>query len=142
LYLVAVGSPNSALQAVIGLSGKSEDLSAWVRFNNSNTDLFYLTRTPMIRMNFGPVSNIPEQSFGQSFEIYPNPATESLSILLNEKETATIEVFDEMGRRIPSQKSNTEVSKIEINISEFSSGIYTVRVTQAHRTSAKIFIKQ
>ena len=142
LYLVAVGSPNSAFQAVIGLSGKSEDLSAWVRFNNSNTDLFYLTRTPMIRMNFGPVSNVTEQSFGQSFQIYPNPANESLSILLNEKESATIEVFDETGRRIHWQKSNTEALKIEMNISDFSSGIYTVRVTQANRSTAQIFIKQ
>lgn len=142
LYLVVVGSANSAFQTIIGLSGKSEDLSAWVRFNNSNTDLFYLTRTPMIRMNFGPVSNVTEQSFGQPFQIYPNPATESLSILLNEKESATIEVFDETGRRIHSQKSNTEVSNIEMNISDFSSGIYTVRVTQANRTSAQIFIKQ
>ena len=142
LYLVVVGSSSSAFQAVIGLSGKSEDLSAWVRFNNSNTDLFYLTRTPMIRMNFGPVSNITEQSFGQSFQIFPNPANEALSILLNEKETATIEVFDETGRRMHMQKTNTEVSKIELNISEFSSGIYTVRVTQANHASAQIFIKQ
>lgn len=142
LYLVVVGSSSSAFQAVIGLSGKSEDLSAWVRFNNSNTELFYLTRTPMIRMNFGPVSNITEQSFGQSFQIFPNPATESLSILLNEKETATIEVFDETGRRMHMEKTNTEVSKIELNISEFSSGIYTVRVTQANHASAQIFIKQ
>jgi hypothetical protein len=142
LYLVAVGSSSSAFQAVIGLSGKSEDLSAWVRFNNSNTDLFYLTRTPMIRMNFGPVSNITEQSFGQPFQIFPNPANEALSILLNEKETATIEVFDETGRRMQLQKTNTEVSKIELNISEFSSGIYTVRVTQANHASAQIFIKQ
>ncbi|MEN9942592.1 MAG: hypothetical protein RLZZ91_593 [Bacteroidota bacterium] len=142
LYLVVVGSSSSAFQAVIGLSGKSEDLSAWVRFNNSNTDLFYLTRTPMIRMNFGPVSNITEQSFGQSFQIFPNPTTESLSILLNEKETATIEVFDETGRRMHMQKTNTEVSKIEMNVSEFSSGIYTVRVTQANHASAQIFIKQ
>jgi hypothetical protein len=142
LYLVVVGSSSSAFQAVIGLSGKSEDLSAWVRFNNSNTELFYLTRTPMIRMNFGPVSNITEQSFGQSFQIFPNPATESLSILLNEKETATIEVFDETGRRMHMQKTNTEVSKFEMNVSEFSSGIYTVRVTQANHASAQIFIKQ
>ena len=142
LYLVVVGSSSSAFQAVIGLSGKSEDLSAWVRFNNSNTELFYLTRTPMIRMNFGPVSNITEQSFGQSFQIFPNPTTESLSILLNEKETATIEVFDETGRRMHMEKTNTEVSKIELNISEFSSGIYTVRVTQANHASAQIFIKQ
>jgi hypothetical protein len=142
LYLVVVGSPNNAYQTIIGLSGKSEDLSAWVRFNNSNTDLFYLTRTPMIRMNFGPVSEITEQSFGQSFQIYPNPANESLSILLNEKETASIEIFDETGRLIHANKSNTEVLKIDLNISEFSSGIYTVRVTQANRTSAQIFIKQ
>jgi hypothetical protein len=142
LYLVSVGSPNSAFQAVIGLSGKSEDLSAWVRFNNSNTDLFYLTRTPMIRMNFGPVSNITEQSFGQLFQIYPNPANESLSILLNEKEPALIEIFDQTGRRIHSQKSNTEVLKIEMNVSDFSAGIYTVKVIQANHSSSQIFIKQ
>ena len=142
LYLVAVGSPNSAFQAVIGLSGKSEDLSAWVRFNNSNTDLFYLTRTPMIRMNFGIVSDVTEQSFGQSFQIYPNPATESLSILLNEKESALIEIFDQTGRRVHSQKSNTEVLKIELNVSDFSAGIYTVKVIQANRSSEQIFIKQ
>jgi hypothetical protein len=40
------------------------------------------------------------------------------------------------------EKTNTEVSKIELNISEFSSGIYTVRVTQANHASAQIFIKQ
>ena len=142
LYLVAVGSPNSAFQAVIGLSGKSEDLSAWVRFNNSNTDLFYLTRTPMIRMNFGVVSEVTEQSFGQEFQLYPNPASESLSILLNEKELALIEIFDQTGRRIHSQKSNTEVLKIEMKVSDFSAGIYTVRVTQAEQSSAQIFIKE
>jgi hypothetical protein len=142
LYLVVVGSSNNAFQAVIGLSGKSEDLSAWVRFNNSNAELFYLTRTPMIRMNFGIVSNVTEQSFGQSFHIFPNPATESLSILLNEKESATIEVFDGTGRRIHLQQSNIAVSKIDMNISEFPSGIYAVRVTQANRNSTQIFIKQ
>ena len=142
LYLVAVGSPNSAFQAVIGLSGKSEDLSAWVRFNNSNNDLFYLTRTPMIRMNFGPVSNITEQSFGQVFQIYPNPANESLSILLNEKESAFIEIFDQTGRRVHSQKSSTEVLNIEMNVSEFSAGIYTVKVIQANHSSSQIFIKE
>ena len=142
LYLVAVGSPNNAFQAVIGLSGKSEDLSAWVRFNNSNTDLFYLTRTPMIRMNFGPVSNVTEQSFGQSFQIYPNPATESLSILLNEKELALIEIFDATGRLLHSQKTAALSGKIEMNIADFSNGIYTLRVTESNRSSSQIFIKQ
>ncbi|MFA9220680.1 MAG: T9SS type A sorting domain-containing protein, partial [Sediminibacterium sp.] len=142
LYLVAVGSPNSAFQAVIGLSGKSEDLSAWVRFNNSNTDLFYLTRTPMIRMNFGVVSEVTEQSFGQEFQLYPNPASESLSILLNEKESALIEIFDQTGRRVHSEKSNAQVLKIEMNVSQFSTGIYTVKVIQANHSSSQIFIKE
>jgi hypothetical protein len=142
LYLVAVGSPNSAFEAVIGLSGKSEDLSAWVRFNNSNTELFYLTRTPMIRMNFGPVTNITEQSFGQVFQIYPNPANESLSILLNEKESAFIEIFDQTGRLLHSQKTAVLTGKIEMNIADFSNGIYTLRVTESNRSSSQIFIKQ
>ena len=142
LYLVAVGSSSSAFQAVIGLSGKSEDLSAWVRFNNSNTDLFYLTRTPMIRMNFGVVSEITEQPFGRSFHCFPNPANESISIVLGGNESAVVELFDQTGRLLRSQKTTALSGKIEMNIAECSPGIYTVRVTESNRTSSQIFIKQ
>ncbi len=142
LYLVTVGSANNAFQTVIGLSGKSEDLSAWVRFNNSNTDLFYLTRKPMIRMNFGPVSNITEQSFGNSFLCFPNPANESISIVLSGNESADVELFDQTGRLLRSQKTAALSGKIEMNIAECSPGIYTVRVTESNRTSSQIFIKQ
>ena len=142
LYLVAVGSPNSAFQAVIGLSGKSEDLSAWVRFNNSNTDLFYLTRTPMIRMNFGVVSDVTEQSFGSSFQCFPNPAKESISIVLGGNESAIVELFDATGRLLHSQKTAALTGKIEMNIADFSNGIYTLRVTESNRSSSQIFIKQ
>ena len=142
LYLVAVGSSSSAFQAVIGLSGKSEDLSAWVRFNNSNTDLFYLTRTPMIRMNFGVVSAITEQSFGHSFQCFPNPASESISIVLSGNESAIVELFDQTGRLLRSQKSSALSDKIEMNIADFSSGIYSIRVTESNRSSSQIFIKQ
>lgn len=142
LYLVAVGSSSSAFQAVIGLSGKSEDLSAWVRFNNSNTDLFYLTRTPMIRMNFGVVSEITEQPFGRSFQCFPNPADESISIVLGGNESAVVELFDQTGRLLRSQKTAALSGKIEMNIAECSPGIYTVRVTESNRTSSQIFIKQ
>jgi hypothetical protein len=142
LYLVAVGSPNSAFQTVIGLSGKSEDLSAWVRFNNSNTDLFYLTRTPMIRMNFGVVSDVTEQSFGSSFQCFPNPANESISIVLGGNESALVELFDATGRLLHSQKTAVLTGKIEMNIADFSNGIYTLRVTESNRSSSQIFIKQ
>ena len=142
LYLVAVGSPNSAFQTVIGLSGKSEDLSAWVRFNNSNTDLFYLTRTPMIRMNFGVVSDLTEQSFGSSFHCFPNPANESISIVLGGNESALVELFDATGRLIHSQKTAALTGRIEMNIADFSDGIYTLRVTESNRSSSQIFIKE
>jgi hypothetical protein len=142
LYLVAVGSPNSAFQAVIGLSGKSEDLSAWVRFNNSNTDLFYLTRTPMIRMNFGVVSDVTEQSFGNTFHCFPNPANESISIVLGGNESALVELFEATGRLIHSQKIAALTGRIEMNIADFSTGIYTLRVTESNRSSSQIFIKE
>ena len=142
LYLVAVGSSSSAFQAVIGLSGKSEDLSAWVRFNNSNSDLFYLTRTPMIRMNFGPVTHVTEQSFGSAFQCFPNPANESISIVLGGNESAIVELFDGTGRLILSQKAAPLSGKIEMNIADFSSGMYTIRVTESNRSSSQILIKQ
>lgn len=142
LYLVVVGSSNNAFQAVIGLSGKSEDLSAWVRFNNSNTDLFYLTRTPMIRMNFGPTAAVTEQSFGQVFSVFPNPANESVSIVFGGKGNSLIEFFDATGRQVHTQKNNEEVLNVEMNISRFSKGIYTIRVTQENHSSSQLFIKQ
>lgn len=142
LYLVAVGSSSSAFEAVIGLSGKSEDLSAWVRFNNSNTDLFYLTRTPMIRMNFGPFNHVTEQSFGSAFQCFPNPANETISIVLVGNESAIVELFDATGRLILAEKAAPLSGKIEMNIADFSSGMYTIRVTESNRSSSQIFIKQ
>ena len=111
-------------------------------FNNSNTDLFYLTRTPMIRMNFGVVSNVTEQSFDQLFQLYPNPTKEVISISLNEKESALLEMFDQAGRRIHSQTFNLEQTKIEMNLASFAAGIYMLRVTQNDHSSSQIFIKQ
>ena len=93
-------------------------------------------------MNFGVVSDITEQSFGSTFHCFPNPANESISIVLGGNESALVELFDATGRLLISQKTAALSGKIEMNISEFSNGIYTLRVTESNRSSSQIFIKQ
>lgn len=60
------------------------------------------------------------------FNIYPNPATNILFIEYNNTKVATIEIINLMGELIYADEFNAQ--QIEIDISNFVSGIYFVRL--------------
>lgn len=64
-----------------------------------------------------------------NFSIYPNPANNELIInnsLLQGNEDFEIKIFDMMGREI--YKTHSQASKINIQTSDFSNGIYTLQI--------------
>jgi len=77
-----------------------------------------------------PVSptSIGNETSVTSFNVYPNPASEELTINAGGQEVNTVEMIDVSGRVVYSQNNST-ADNIRINTSNFASGIYTVRVT-------------
>lgn len=73
-----------------------------------------------------------------SFQVYPNPATNILSIQLNSiKENFTMTVFNILSEQI--FKSSNQKS---IDVSCFSAGLYFINVHQGNKTMSAKFIKQ
>ncbi|MFT4601908.1 MAG: hypothetical protein ACI857_002094 [Arenicella sp.] len=78
-----------------------------------------------------------------SFEMYPNPASGSVNFSLdNFQDVNSILLFDLNGKLILEQQANGN-SKLEIDVSNLSSGLYTVRViSEAKVESAQLIIRQ
>jgi len=77
-----------------------------------------------------PVSptSIGNESSAPNFNVYPNPASEELTINAGSQEVNTVEMIDVSGRVVYSQYNST-ADNIRINTSNFASGIYTLRIT-------------
>ncbi|SDH26947.1 T9SS type A sorting domain-containing protein [Winogradskyella thalassocola] len=75
------------------------------------------------------------------FTIAPNPAKNKLNIKLqNTSEDLKLEVFDVLGKRI----YKGLITKLEssIDVSNWKSGVYLVRISDDTETQTKRFIKQ
>ncbi|MEH6779887.1 T9SS type A sorting domain-containing protein, partial [Maribacter arcticus] len=79
-----------------------------------------------------------------SFLIYPNPVSESLTIDLKSLTSDTVEIaiFTEAGLLVHSETYLVKQSKIELNTSAFSSGIYFLRVKNDKVNKSFKLIKQ
>lgn len=86
--------------------------------------------------------SIPEiQSQDREFVIRPNPAKNKLNITLpSGSNDMKLEVFDVLGKRIYNGLLSTLESSI--NVSNWKSGVYLVRVSNDKSTQTKRFIKQ
>ena len=80
----------------------------------------------------GSVNEIPEVSF----ELFPNPATEIISVSFDsEPVTKEYSILDQQGRLI--MKGNIALSGSELNVNQFTKGLYFFQIDN----STKRFIK-
>ena len=83
------------------------------------------------------------KSHTDEIKVYPNPATDKLSISLfsNIAEPTEVIIYDQSGRKI--QSSNTDYdghSQITMNVTSLSNGYYLLSVRNSHCTSNKSFL--
>ncbi|BAO76827.1 subtilisin-like serine proteases [Winogradskyella sp. PG-2] len=77
----------------------------------------------------------------EDFVISPNPSKDKLNIKLPSiGEDLKLEVFDVLGKRI--YKSLITKLESSINVSDWKSGVYLVRISGDKTTKTKRFIKQ
>jgi hypothetical protein len=86
------------------------------------------------------ITGINETSQG-SLNIYPNPSKDIFNIeVANLKNIDKVEVIDVMGKTIW-QTFYEEMKPLQVNLSEFSSGIYTVKVTAGNSITTSRIVK-
>ena len=74
------------------------------------------------------------------FSVYPNPATNVVTVSNDKSSISNITITDLNGR-VVKQNATNNVSKVELNISDLSSGVYLMNVTSDKGTATKKIVK-
>jgi len=81
---------------------------------------------------------INDQELG--FGLYPNPATDKVTIMRTASAPAIIELYNAVGIHI--YKYETDEAVFDINVTTLSAGTYFIRVIEGDRTGVKSFVKK
>ena len=74
--------------------------------------------------------------------IYPNPATDNITVLMNGMNYSRIELYNAMGKKIKSLSQTAPMNSITFSVSDLSSGIYFLRIgNESNQITRKITIK-
>ncbi len=84
---------------------------------------------------------VEEQNIQNNFNIYPNPATNTVKILSFSTQLSDVEVYNSLGMLVDELEVNSE--EVEVNISGYNPGIYFFRIkTEAGKVyTDKIVVK-
>ena len=72
--------------------------------------------------------------------LFPNPATNQITLQVDKAVDVTITVFDRMGRMVLQTKSTD--SRMDLDISHLQAGTYWARVTTPKESLQRAFVKQ
>ena len=108
---------------VTGLSTQSAGNPTW----------YYITSTPMVRMNFDPSTISSVSDIKQSiFNVYPNPSNGVFVIELAAIEKYDVTVNNVLGQTVLSATTNGMSTTIDL--SNFDKGVYTIELRNANVT--------
>ena len=109
-----------------------------VSFGNFSS---YIPSNPPAFMEFDYLEYVGIEDYEQNISLYPNPATNMLTITTDMPSEKDIQVVDLFGRVLLEQKS--EDLQIKMDISRLSSGCYLLRISAPNRQDVVTkFIKQ
>ena len=81
-----------------------------------------------------------EFEFNNQFLIYPNPSATDLEIKIpGNAETNTVQVYDILGKTV--YKKELSTNNLSLNVSNWTEGVYLIRVTSGENSQTKRFIK-
>jgi hypothetical protein len=124
---------------------------------NASNLLEYLELRAMEPLLLRPISSssqkpntVPNEGIRQinslesfDFELFPNPAENEVNILSLNELPFLIEIYDFTGRLVHTENSEIAKNKTSIELSEFSNGVYLVKLTTADsKTGLKKLIIQ
>jgi len=85
---------------------------------------------------------IEDDKYG--FDLYPNPASELLTIQLNEAQSSEVQVmvYNVLGKLIMETNGEAGVDKLEINIASLPKGTYIVSMNNGSKSNTQYFVKR
>lgn len=114
-----------------------------VRFNfnirNSFDSLYKDGYVLIDNIQFEGISDVNEIDYNEQISVYPNPATNNLSISSNEFKINEISIFDMYGKQIKTLDCNSHNE--DINISFLPKGVYIFRILTNEKITTKRVVR-
>lgn len=148
-YLIENGSFTQIGEDIVGEA--SEDFSGSGLATSSNGEIIAIgaygnddngNQSGQVRVYGDATLSIEENTFGNTFSLYPNPSVGKTNIVLgsNQKE-ASLKIFDLNGKTIFS-KSSKNVDHLEFDTTGLYEGIYIVQIkTTTNNAKLKLVVK-
>jgi hypothetical protein len=137
VYFVSVKHFGGALPVYIGY-GSNPSAGSVLSNDGDGSAWSGQPRAMMIRLNVDNGLSVSDQTV-DSFLMAPNPSSDFVSIQFMEELNSDIEVsvLDAMGKMINTQKFSNVNSKLEMNVSNLSTGVYSVKITTNNGASTQ-----
>ena len=104
-------------------------------------DGFSQSTSPSTTSELVSESSIYEELEVENFSLYPNPATDFVTVDLGANiRDARIKIYDQMGKMVASGKFSG--STYSANIADLKSGVYSVAIDSGKNKTMKRFVKQ
>ena len=97
---------------------------------------------PRLKICYTIPAGIVETANDNSLNIFPNPASNQLTITNPRFAIESIVVFDMLGQKVYSERPTNINHQLTVNVSELSSGIYFVKVKGEKEERVVKFVKQ
>ena len=139
-YLAMVGSygdGGATNDLVTASSGASEPQTSYY-FDYTDNTWYYTTSNVMVRMNFDPALSIENISQETGISLFPNPASNEITVEVVKEITATLSILDSKGMLLGSYMLNGLSQSIDIT--NLSDGIYFILLSDGKSTSTRKFV--
>jgi hypothetical protein len=106
-----------------------------IAYTVAGTDANGCMSTAIFNLAVDPCTGVNELNGLQTSFVYPNPTSGIVTVIAKKSSMMNIELYDISGRRILTDV--TSGNKVEIDLSEFTNGIYYLKITSEN--SAEVF---
>jgi hypothetical protein len=148
-FYVAVVEHTSAISSDLVIA-EGTDISQPIQtsflYDEATSTWFYVTSTPMVRLNFGHLGipdAVNETSDFAGVNIYPNPTHSTISInaSMNRSKTVQVKLVDVVGNVVFNDLVGQASAPFQysINMEQFSKGVYFLQlITDSNTISRKV----
>jgi hypothetical protein len=139
-YLTVVGSygDGGATNDLVTASSGSSTPQTSFYFDYTDNTWYYTTSNVMVRMNFNPALSIENISQETGLSVFPNPASNEITVQVAKESTATLSMLDSRGMLLGSYMLNGLSQSIDIT--NLSDGIYFILLSDGKSTSTRKFV--
>ena len=94
-----------------------------------------MTSVPVVELDGAGIGVVETTTSENTFNIYPNPAKDFVKVSTDNGQQTTVRIYNVLGMMIEEIEINS--NEIEINVSDYKSGIYFINISNEESNITK-----